>query len=172
QGALTGINVEQVLRRLERRPLSGGDYRSGRTSFDKLKVALKLTNGAVSVDEAIIDGRSVRVALGGTASVPSREVDLKGTAALMDSANNVMFELPFIVYGPWEDAMPLPDPTSLIRRSGAAAPLLDAVRDRKMRDAVRSALDHLLGPRKPPPPAPAPTANAAPPTASPATPAQ
>ena len=175
QGALTGINVEQVLRRLERRPLSGGDYRSGHTPFDKLKVALKLANGAVTVDEASIDGRSVRVALGGTASVPSREVDLKGTASLMDSANNVAFELPFIVYGPWEDALPLPDPASLIRRSGAAAPLLDAVRDRKTRDAVRSALDHLMGPRKAPPPAPpaaAPTANAASPNATGATPAQ
>src|SRR5262249_31347569 len=41
QGAITGVNVEQVLRRLERRPLSGGDYRSGRTPFDKLNVALK-----------------------------------------------------------------------------------------------------------------------------------
>jgi AsmA protein len=174
QGALAGINVEQVLRRLERRPLSGGDYRSGHTPFDKLKVALKLANGAVTVDEASIDGRSVRVALGGTASIPSREVDLKGTASLMDSANNITFELPFIVYGPWEDALPLPDPASLIRRSGAAAPLLDAVRDRKTRDAVRSALDHLMGPRKAPPPAPptTPTANAASPNATGATPAQ
>ena len=37
----------------------------------------------------------------------------------------------------------LPDAQSLIRRSGAAAPLLDAVRDRKTRDAVRSAIDRL-----------------------------
>jgi AsmA protein len=163
QGALAGINVEQVLRRLERRPLSGGDYRNGHTPFDKLKVALKLVNGAVAVDEASVDGSSVRVALAGSASVPSREVDLKGTASLMDSANNIAFELPFIVNGPWDDALPLPDPASLIRRSGAAAPLLDAVRDRKTRDAVRSALDRLMGPRKAPEPVP--TANAAPPPA-------
>ncbi|MBN8921356.1 MAG: AsmA family protein, partial [Rhizobiales bacterium] len=39
QGALVGVNVEQVLRRLERRPLSGGgDFRSGRTPFEKLGV--------------------------------------------------------------------------------------------------------------------------------------
>ena len=51
--------------------------------------------------------------------------------------------------------MPLPDPASLIQHSDAAAPLLDAVRDRKVRDAVRSALDHLMGgPRKAPEPAP------------------
>jgi AsmA protein len=37
QGALIGINVEQLLRRLERRPLSGGgDFRNGRTTFEKL----------------------------------------------------------------------------------------------------------------------------------------
>jgi len=37
----------------------------------------------------------------------------------------------------------LPDAQSLIRRSGAAAPLLDAVRDRKTRDSVRSVIDRL-----------------------------
>jgi AsmA protein len=163
QGALAGINVEQVLRRLERRPLSGGDYRNGHTSFDKLKLALKVTNGAVTVDEASVNGSSVRVAIAGTASVPSRDVDLKGTASLLDSANNVAFELPFVVYGPWDDAMPMPDPTALLRRSDAAAPLLDAVRDQKVRDAVRSAIDRLMGARKAPDPAPAPTATAVPP---------
>ena len=37
KGALTGLNVEQLLRRLERRPLSGGsEYRTGRTPFETL----------------------------------------------------------------------------------------------------------------------------------------
>jgi AsmA protein len=39
----------------------------------------------------------------------------------------------------------LPDPESLIRRSGAAAPLLNAVRDRNGRDSVRSAIERLTG---------------------------
>ena len=39
-GALAGLNVEQLLRRLERRPLSGGgEFRSGRTPYDKIAVA-------------------------------------------------------------------------------------------------------------------------------------
>ena len=42
-GALAGIDVEQLLRRLERRPLSGnGDFRQGRTPFDQLAVNLKV----------------------------------------------------------------------------------------------------------------------------------
>jgi AsmA protein len=157
-GTLTGINVEQVLRRLERRPLSPGDYRSGRTPFDKLTLALKVANGAVSVDDATVDGAAVRIAVTGTASIPTRELDLKGTAALLNGPNDVAFELPFVVSGPWDSPLPMPEASILIQRSGAAAPLLDAVRDRKTRDAVRSALDRLIGPKPAPPPAPTPTA--------------
>ena len=159
-GALAGINVEQVLRRLERRPLSPGDYRSGRTPFDKLTVTLKVANGDVTVADATVDGTAVRIALAGSASIPSRELDLNGTAALLNGPNDVAFELPFVVRGPWDSPMPLPDPSILIQRSGAAAPLLDAVRDRKTRDAVRSALDRLMGPK--PAAQAAPTAAAAP----------
>jgi AsmA protein len=54
-----------------------------------------------------------------------------------------VFELPFVVQGPWDDPIMLPDAQSLISRSNAAAPLLDAVRDRKTRDAVRSVIDRL-----------------------------
>jgi AsmA protein len=38
-----------------------------------------------------------------------------------------------------------PDPESLIRRSPASQPLLDAVKDKKTRDAVRSALERFTG---------------------------
>jgi AsmA protein len=37
----------------------------------------------------------------------------------------------------------LPDAQSLIRRSGSAAPLLEAVKDRKTRDQVRSVIERL-----------------------------
>ncbi|MGB7256862.1 MAG: AsmA family protein, partial [Pseudolabrys sp.] len=55
------------------------------------------------------------------------------------------FELPFIVQGSWDDPMMLPDVEALIRRSDAAAPLLNAVRSRNPRDAVRSAIERLTG---------------------------
>jgi len=146
-GAFTGINVEQVLRRLERRPLSGGDVRNGRTPFDRLNIVLKIANGAVNVEDASVDGAAVKIALTGAASIPARDLDLKGSASLLNGPNDVAFELPFVVNGTWDDAFPMPDPASLIRRSGAAAPLLDAVRDKKTRDAVRSALERLSGAR-------------------------
>ncbi len=123
-GALTGINVEQLLRRLERRPLSGnGDFRSGRTPFDQLAVSLKVDQGMVSIDDMHIDGPAVRLAVGGQASVPTRDLDLKGVATLVSTRPSNEFDLPFVVQGPWDDPIMLPDPQSLIRRSGAAAPL-------------------------------------------------
>jgi AsmA protein len=164
QGALSGVNVEQVLRRLERRPLSGADLRNGRTPYDKLNVALKIVNGVVAVDDATVDGAAVRITLGGGASIPARDLDLKGTASLLNGPNDVAFALPFVVAGPWDDAIPLPDPASLIQHSGAASGLLRAVRDSKTRDAVRSVIEKVTGARPTEPP-PVPTTASAPPPA-------
>ena len=146
-GALAGLNVEQLLRRLERRPLSGGgEFRSGRTPYDKISVALKIVQGTVTVEDVKIEGSAVKLALAGSASIPERELDLKGTAALTASRPGAaVFELPFIVQGSWDDPIMLPDPEALIRRSGAAAPLLNAVRERSARDAVRSVIERLTG---------------------------
>ena len=144
-GALAGINVEQLLRRLERRPLSGsGDFRSGRTPFDQLALSLKIQQGMVSVDDLHIDGPAVRLAVAGQASVPTRDLDLKGVATLVSTATANEFELPFVVQGQWDDPIMLPDPQSLIRRSGAAAPLLDAVKSHAAGEAVRSVIDQLF----------------------------
>jgi AsmA protein len=147
-GALAGLNVEQLLRRLERRPLSGGgEFRSGRTPYDKISVALKVAQGTVTVEDVKIEGSAVVLALAGSASIPARELDLKGTAALVTppKPGTTPFELPFIVQGSWDDPIMLPDPEALIRRSGAAAPLLNAVRERRSRDSVRSAIERLTG---------------------------
>jgi AsmA protein len=160
-GALTGINIEQLLRRLERRPLSGsGDFRSGRTPFDQLAIHLKVNQGIVSIDEMRIDGPSVRLAVAGQASVPTRDLDLKGVATLISTASADQFDLPFVVQGPWDDPIMLPDAQSLIRRSGAAAPLLGAGKPLNAGEAVRSVIDQLMA---------APTTPAASPTAAPAT---
>ena len=159
-GALTGINIEQLLRRLERRPLSGsGDFRSGRTPFDQLAINLKVNQGVVSIDDMRIVGPSVRLAVSGQASVPTRDLDLKGVATLVSSTTTDEFVLPFVVQGPWDDPLMLPDAQSLIRRSGAAAPLLGAGRTYNAGDAVRSVIDQLMA---------APPTSAASPSVSPA----
>jgi AsmA protein len=156
-GNLVGLNVEQLLRRLERRPLSGtGDFRTGKTPFEKLTVALKVTQGTVTVEDVKVEGSKVRLGLAGSASIPSREFDLHGVAALVSTTAAdapAAFELPFVVQGPWDDPMMLPDTQALIMRSPAAMPLLDAAKSRITRDTVRSAIERLTGGTPTAPPA-------------------
>src|SRR5258708_33754996 len=99
-------------------------------------------------------GAAVGLGLSGSASIPERELDLRGTASLLSTSSTALppiFELPFMVQGSWSDPIMLPDPQSRIQRSGAAAPLLDALRNHGVPDQVRSAIERLTGP--PPPPA-------------------
>jgi AsmA protein len=124
-----------------------------------------------------MDGPNVGLALSGSASIPERGLDLRGTASLLSvaasSANAAapLFELPFMVQGSWDDPIILPDPQSRIQRSGAAQPILDAVRDRNLRDPVRSVIERLTG-AAPAQPTTAPPAAASPALAGASAPAE
>jgi AsmA protein len=146
-GAISGFNAEQLLKRLERRPLSGGgNFRQGSTPFDTLTIGVKFADGIATAEDVRVEGPAARLTLTGTASVPTREYDLKGVASLISAAGAAPgFALPFVVQGPWDDPLIFPDPESLIRRSPASAPLLDAVKDRKTRDAVKSVIERFTG---------------------------
>lgn len=159
-GEIGGLNVEQLLKRLERRPLSGaGNFRSGSTPFDTMNVSIRFTDGVATAEDARIEGPTTRVLLTGTASVPSREYDLKGVASLISASDAPpAFQLPFVVQGPWDDPLIFPDSDSLIRRSPASAPLLNSLKDRKVRDAVKSVIDRFTGTKKAPDPAQQPQA--------------
>ena len=146
-GAIAGFNVEQLLKRLERRPLSGGgNFRQGSTPYSNLTVAFKFSDGIATAEDIRLEGPTARLTLTGTASVPTRDYDMKGVASLISApGGTAAFELPFVVQGPWDDPLIFPDPESLIRRSPATAPLLDAVKDRKARDAVKSVIERFTG---------------------------
>jgi AsmA protein len=150
-GAIGGMNVEQLLKRLERRPLSGaGSFRSGATPFDRLSLVIRFNDGVATAEDAQLESPTTRIMLTGTASVPAREYDLKGVASLIAARDAPpVFQLPFVVQGPWDDPLVFPDPDSLIRRSPASAPLLDSLKNRKTRDAVKSVIDRFTGAGKP-----------------------
>jgi len=146
QGALSGFNADLMLRRLQRSPLSrNGDFRSGRTPFDKLDVELRLADGLATTQNIRLEGPNVRVALSGTISIPLRELDLAGSATLVGAPDTASFELPFVAQGPWDNPLLLPDSQTLIRRSEATAPLIDALQDSRTQKAVQSAIEKLLG---------------------------
>ena len=136
KGAILGYNIEQLLRRLESRPLAArNEFRTGRTPFEKLNVSLKLVRGVAQVEEVRLDGTAIRLGIVGSASIPARDFDLKGTASLIPAGATTDapadFELPFVVQGPWDNPVMLPDTELLLRRSGAAAPLFEQLRGKQ-----------------------------------------
>jgi AsmA protein len=136
QGAILGYNVEQLLRRLESRPLAArNEFRTGRTPFEKLDVNVRLVRGMAQVEKVRLDGAAIRLGIVGSASIPARDFDLRGTASLIPAGAAADapadFELPFVVQGPWDNPVMLPDTELLLRRSGAAAPLFDQLRGKQ-----------------------------------------
>src|SRR5262249_3181710 len=102
KGAIAGFNVEQLLKRIERRPLSGGgEFRTGKTPYETLIVNLKIVQGVANVEDVRMEGPSVGLALAGSASIPERELDLRGTASLLSisagrsKAPAPPFQMPF-----------------------------------------------------------------------------
>ena len=56
-GAISGFNVEQLLKRLERRPLSGGgNFRNGSTPYDNLTVSVKFNDGVATAEDVRLEG--------------------------------------------------------------------------------------------------------------------
>jgi AsmA protein len=136
KGAIAGLNVEQLLKRLAKSPLSrGNELSSGKTPYALLAANLKIEQGTINVEDVRIEGPSLRLGLAGSASIPARELDLTGTASLLATPTSgaadaaPAFELPFMVRGPWDDPLLLPDVQVLMKRSSAATPILDAVRN-------------------------------------------
>ena len=142
KGAITGLNVEQLLKRLAKSPLSGGnELRSGKTPYNLLAANLKIEQGTINVEDVRIEGPALRLGLAGSASIPARDLDLTGSASLLATATSgtadaaTAFDLPFILRGPWDDPLLLPDVQVLMKRSGAAAPLLETIRNSAARAA-------------------------------------
>jgi AsmA protein len=151
-GAIGGFNAEGLLRRLGRGSLSGagaGSIRNGQTPYDNLTISVRFADGIATAEDVRVEGPATRLTLTGTASVPQREYDMKGVASLTSGPNAASaFDLPFVVQGPWDDPLIFPEPESLLRHSPASAPLLDAVKDRKTRDQLRSVYERFTGGQK------------------------
>jgi AsmA protein len=142
---------------LQRSPLSAsGDFRNGRTPFEKLSIRFRIVQGLATIEDVALEGPSVLLAVTGTTSIPAREFNLSGTANLIGGAAtdaSGLFELPFTVRGQWGSPSIIPDTRTLIERSPAVRSLLDA-QDKKTRDEMQDAINRLsrsIAPLRAPP---------------------
>ncbi|MBP0577985.1 AsmA family protein [Labrys sp. LIt4] len=125
-GSLVGIDLASLMQKIERRPLSARFESSygGRTTFDLAKASFKITDGMAKTADCRMENGSLSVSLTGDANIALRSLDMAGVANWSDADAANPFRLPFRVYGGWEVPVVEPDTEALIRRSGAAAPLL------------------------------------------------
>jgi AsmA protein len=162
-GGLSGLNVEQVMRRLQRSPLAGGgDLRTGRTPFERLNIGLRIVHGLATIDDVALEGPNVRLAVTGTTSIPEREFNLAGTANLISDAPDAapLFALPFTVKGQWTSPSIAPDTRAMMEKSPLVKSLLDAQerrqdrgpgrnQDKATRDDVQDAINRIITPAAP-----------------------
>ena len=120
QGDLVGINVPEILRRIEKRPLlTALDLRGGRTPFEQAQASLRIAQGVATVSEASLVSPATLIELSGSLYLPERIIALKGLAAPNRPEGAA---LPFEIKGSFDEPALIPDARALIRRSGAAAP--------------------------------------------------
>jgi AsmA protein len=147
EGGLNGLNVEQMMRSLQRSPFSANrEIRAGRTPFDKLNIGLRIVDGLATIDDVALEGPSVRLAVTGTTSIPERELNLAGTANLVSAPPDTavpLLELPFTVRGQWTSPSIVPDMRALLEKlPGARSPLEG--QDKNARDETQDGINRLI----------------------------
>jgi AsmA protein len=125
-GALIGIDLADLMQKIEKRPLSARFESSygGRTVFDKAQASFKIVKGMAATKDCHFDNGNLSVKLVGETNIALRSLDMAGIASWVDSDGVDPFKLPFRLSGAWDMPSVEPDTQALIRRSGAAAPLL------------------------------------------------
>ncbi len=127
RGQLGGIDLDSALRRIDKSPLALlTNIHRGRTAFDRASFGLRFEKGVADIEDGKLENPSLTLGFGGTVDFGERALDLH--AAAMPSVDEAKpgEEAPkfrFDVAGSWDDLAFAPDVRSLIRRSGAAAPL-------------------------------------------------
>ena len=128
QGAIAGIDLTRAMSRVEKRPLSSAMYiRSGRSSVEKASATVKIMNGVATVEDGSASGPGFSLAFTGSTRVLDRSLALRAQVYAADKsgvARSKGQQLTFELVGPWEELNFITDAKALIRRSGAAAPLL------------------------------------------------
>ncbi|WP_342106959.1 AsmA family protein [Methylobacterium sp. SI9] len=99
-GAITGLDLADVVHRNGAVAAGALARRNGRTAIERAAVTLRFTDGIGEITEAGLLGPSVGATVQGHVSLPGRRLDLRGDLALRgpaDPTRGLLFE----VSGPW-----------------------------------------------------------------------
>lgn len=126
-GDFSGLDLEQALRRLEKRPLAiASEVRSGRTGFTSGSADLKIENGVAIIRDARVAGPGAGFEVSGSAGLADRALDLTLLAHQSGGMAPAPGAGPFLsigISGPWDAPRLTLDGHSLIGRAQEAAPL-------------------------------------------------
>jgi AsmA protein len=106
-GAILGVNLEEALRRSQRRPIDvERDMRLGGTAFDKLDVSVALTDGRARVEHGSMMSHGVTADLNGLIDLVTQSWALRLDAVQTDAAGEQSQDaarLTLDVAGPWSE---------------------------------------------------------------------
>lgn len=125
-GDVGGLDLEQALRRLEKRPLSiASEIRSGRTSITQGAMLIEIEQGLARIKSFEAKAPGLVFDVAGSASIARRTLDLSIRASQTGRENVEQGpQLQLGLSGNWDEPNLQIDARSLIRRSQAAQPLL------------------------------------------------
>ena len=104
-GGIIGVNLEEALRRSQRRPIDvARDMRLGGTAFDKLAVSLSLDNGRAQVERGAMESRGMNAGVEGLIDLIAQQWALRVNAVQTDAAGEELqnaAHLTLDIDGPW-----------------------------------------------------------------------
>ena len=126
-GEISGLDLEQALRRMEKRPLSiAAEMRTGRTAFTSASGSFNVSSGNAEIEKCVASGPGVDLTVTGAAAIGDRSLDLHVAARQTgpESASSDAPQLHLDLLGSWDEPAMVLDTANLISRSTVAAPLL------------------------------------------------
>ena len=104
-GGIAGVNLEEALRRSQRRPIDiARDMRLGGTAFDKLAVSVSLDNGRAQIERGAMTSRGVGATLEGVIDLIAQSWAMRLSAVQTDAAgadSPNAAHLTLDIDGPW-----------------------------------------------------------------------
>ena len=118
EGAVEGVDVGYELARAQaliNRDPAPSRENTRHTPFDACKMSAEIVNGIAKTSDLAITSQAVRVSGQGSASLPSKAIDLQLRASLMKSPSVTLADIPLKITGTYADPTVKADVDTLVK---------------------------------------------------------